>query len=93
MNIPGSNNGTWGLNMSRGAVFPPVLNGPFGYQGYPLPNMIQHPTGVMGRGFGTIYQLTPGGITTEEGWGFKNKIKSFGKSRKSRKSRKFRKNK
>jgi hypothetical protein len=90
--IPGSNNGTWGMGMSRGAVFPANMGGPFGYQGYPLPNMIQHPTGVMdkpyqGRSFGTVYELTPGGVTTERGWGFANKAKYFGKSRRRRSRR------
>ena len=91
--IPGSNNGTWGMGMSRGALFPKTLNGPMGYQGFPLPQLIQHPTGVMdkpylgrafGRHFGTVYELTPGGVTTEAGWGFSNKVKSFGRRKRSR---------
>ena len=108
--IPGSNNGEWGLNMSRGAVFPTNMGGPFGFRGYPLPQLIQHPTSVVdrpyqgnafgrryGRRFGKVYELTPGGVTTEVGWEFNNKIRSFGlknkrksrkKSKKSKKSRK-----
>jgi hypothetical protein len=96
--IPGSNNGVFGMGMSRGAMFPMSMGGSLGRPGYPLPNMIQHPTATIdkpyyGNSFGktvkTIYQLTPGGSTTEESWGFTNKIKSFGRSRKSkRKSRK-----
>ncbi len=91
--IPGSNNGEWGLNMSRGAMFPAVkgFNGPMGSPGYPLPQLIQHPAPTMdkpymGRAFGTVYQLTPGGITTTAGWGFQNKAKSFGRKRKSKRS-------
>lgn len=85
--IPGSNNGTFGAGMSRGAVFP--ADPGYFYQGFPLPNMIQHPTGVMdkpyqGRSFGTVYELTPGGVTTEAGWGFTNKGKFFGRRRRSR---------
>ncbi len=93
MYIPGSNNGTFGAGMSRGAVFS-AQPGYF-YQGFPLPQLIQHPapTGAspyLGRAFGRkfgnmVYQLTPGGISTEEGWGFKNKVKSFGRKRRSRK--------
>jgi len=98
--IPGSNNGEWGLNMSRGAMFPAVkgFNGPMGSLHYPLPNIIEHPTGVMdkpylGRAFGrrfggTVYELTPGGVTTEAGWGFSNKAKRFGRRRsRSRKNK------
>jgi hypothetical protein len=87
--IPGSNNGTWGMGMSRGAVFPAgIMGGPFGFQGYPLPVNLELPTGVMdkpygGRSFGTVYQLTPGGVTTEAGWGFKNKA-GFGRRRRSK---------
>jgi len=96
--LPGSNNGEWGLNMSRGAMFPAVkgFNGPMGSLHYPLPNIIEHPTGVMdkpylGRAFGrrfgrTVYELTPGGVTTEAGWGFSDKAKRFG-HRRSRRSR------
>jgi hypothetical protein len=93
--IPGSNNGTFGAGMSRGAVFP--ADPGYFYQGFPLPNMIQHPTGVVdrpysgnafgrafGRRFGMVYELTPGGITTSQGWGFKNK--AFGR-RSRRRSR------
>lgn len=97
--IPGSNNGTWGMGMSRGAVFPPNMGGPFGYQGYPLPTLLQHPTGVVGkpykghafgRKFGMVYELTPGGVTTDVGWGFVNKVKSFGikNKRKSKNNKK-----
>ena len=35
--ITGSNNGTWGFGMSGGALFPPSMNGPFGYINHPLP--------------------------------------------------------
>jgi hypothetical protein len=35
--IRGSNNGTWGLGMGRGAIFPPSMNGPLGYINHPLP--------------------------------------------------------
>src|SRR5688572_23417164 len=92
--IPGSNNGVWGLNMTRGSVFPVGMNGPLGSLGYPLPVNLQMPAPTMdkpylgrafGRRFGQIYQLTPGGVTTEAGWGFKSK--AFGRrSRKQRKS-------
>jgi hypothetical protein len=93
--IPGSNNGTFGAGMSRGAVFP-AQPGYF-YKGFPLPQLIQHPTGVMdkpylgrafGRKYGTVYELTPGGVTTEAGWGFTNK--HFGRRRKSRRGSKRR---
>lgn len=89
--IPGSNNGTFGAGMSRGAVFP--ADPGYFYQGFPLPNMIQHPTGVMdkpylGRAFGrTVYELTPGGITTEAGWGFKNKAFGHRRHRSRKRSR------
>jgi len=83
--IPGSNNGTFGMGMSRGAMFPSSMGGPFGHRGMPLPINLQMPTGVMDRpyagrafGKGTVYQLTPGGVTTEAGWGFKNRSRSFG---------------
>ncbi len=97
--IPGSNNGTIGFGLSRGAVFPAGMNGPFGKRGYPLPINLQFPTGVTdkkfkNRAFGTtVYQLTPGGITTEAGWGFKNN--AFGKrsKRRSRFSKKRNRNK
>lgn len=35
--INGSNNGVWGVGMSRGALFPPAMNGPLGYINHPLP--------------------------------------------------------
>ena len=83
--IPGSNNGTSGYGLARGAMFPSTLNGPWGQRGSPLPIDLQMPTGVVdkpyyGHAFGrpVIYELTPGGSTTEEGWGFKTRY--FGKS-------------
>ena len=91
--IPGYNNGEWGLNASRGAMFPAgiPMNGPFGMRGYPLPVNLQMPTGTvdkpyMGRAFGNkmVYELTPGGVTTSEGWGFIDKSRRFGSKRKSR---------
>ena len=42
--IKGSNNGTWGLGMSRGAMFPPSMNGPLGYINHPLPYDDQSPS-------------------------------------------------
>lgn len=106
--IPGSNNGTFGVGMSRGAVFP--ADPGYFYQGFPLPNIIQHPTGVVdkpyigrafgsrafgsrafgkrGRRFGMVYELTPGGVTTEAGWGFKNR--AFGRRSKRRSKRRSR---
>jgi len=84
--IPGSNNGAFGMGMSRGAVFPSSMNGPFGRPGYPLPGALQMPTGVMdrpyeGHAFGRVYELTPGGVTTEGSWGFIDKAKRFGRRR------------
>jgi hypothetical protein len=93
--IPGSNNGTFGYGMSRGAVFP--ADPGYFYQGFPLPVNLQLPTGVMdkpylgrafGRRFGMVYELTPGGVTTSQGWGFKNK--AFGRRRSRRSHRKHR---
>jgi hypothetical protein len=91
--IPGSNNGEWGLNMSRGALFPAAkgFNGPMGSSGYPLPVNLQLPAPTIdkpyigrafGRRFGMVYELTPGGVTTEAGWGFKNK--AFGRRSRNR---------
>ena len=90
--IPGSNNGEWGAGMHR-ALFPKSMGGPFGHRGQPLPNAFQHPAPV-GRSFGSspfdspasfgdveageVYQLTPGGATTEGSWGFENPL-SFGR--------------
>ncbi len=91
--LPGSNNGEWGLNMSRGSMFPANMGGPLGFKGFPLPQLIQHPAPTMdkpyqgsafGRRFGTVYQLTPGGVTTENGWGFNNKVRNFGIRRRRR---------
>jgi hypothetical protein len=42
--IKGSNNGTWGVGMSGGALFPVSMNGPLGYRNFPLPNYTDHPT-------------------------------------------------
>jgi hypothetical protein len=91
--IPGSNNGEWGLNMARGAVFPANIGGPLGFRGNPLPINLQLPTPTIDkpyftRSFGTVYQLTPGGVTTESGWGFKNK--GFGRRRRSNSTKKHR---
>jgi hypothetical protein len=102
--IPGSNNGEWGLNASRGALFPATigLNGPFGSPGYPLPVNLQLPTGVVDRPylgrafgkkfekrfrkrFGTVYELTPGGVTTQASWGFTDRTRRFSRSKKSQK--------
>ena len=33
--IPGSNNGTWGMGMARGAMFPSSLGGSLGRQASP----------------------------------------------------------
>ena len=118
MFIPGSNNGTFGMGASEGAIFPSNMGGPFGYQGYPIPIDLELPTGVvdkpyLGHAFGSqdnsqvVYELTPGGYTSAESWGFtdksfgksksrrirKSKSKKSKKSKKSRKSRKSRKSK
>lgn len=94
--IPGSNNGVWGVGAARGALFPPTLNGPFGHKGAPLPVNLQLPTGVISkpnvvksrRSFGNVYELTPGGVTTDSSWGFKDKAyKAFGRKRRRRGSR------
>jgi hypothetical protein len=92
--IPGSNNGQSGFGMVRGAMFPSSMNGPFGMRGFPLPVNLQMPTGTvarpyLGNAFGrrmgsrrmgsTVYELTPGGITTEAGWGFQDRSRSFGR--------------
>lgn len=84
--IPGSNNGTWGAGMHR-AMFPASMGGPLGMRGHPLPNAFQHPANV--NGFGSnVYQLTPGGITTEDSWGFTDMSKSsYGRRRRSRRSK------
>ena len=93
MYIPGTNNGTWGAGMTRGAMFPSSMGGPLGRPGFPLPNIIEHPAPTQDRpyySFGkgpTIYQLTPGGVTTEAGWGFKQKAFGRRRSRRSRRSR------
>ena len=86
--IPGSNNGQSGFGMARGAMFPSgIMGGPFGNRAFPLPVNLQMPTGVsdrpysghaFGRRMGTVYELTPGGVTTEAGWGFKDRARSFG---------------
>jgi hypothetical protein len=85
--IPGSNNGQSGYGMARGAMFPSCMYGPFGYREFPLPNMISQPTGVMDKrySFGdSVYELTPGGRTTESAWGFETK--AFGRKSQRRKS-------
>lgn len=85
--IPGSNNGTWGYGMHR-ALFPKSMGGPLGHRGRPLPNAFQHPAAVVsvpyaGHAFGnSVYALTPGGVTTEPGWGWK-----FSKKRTKRRSK------
>lgn len=48
MNLYGNNNGTWGYGMS-GVMLPANMNGPFGSQGMPLPNVYQMPTGTFPR--------------------------------------------
>jgi len=94
MHIPGSNNGQSGFGMARGAMFPSNMNGPFGFQKFPMPIAIQHPTGVvdrpyLGSAFGKTYELTPGGYTTEEPWGFENK--AFGKRKRQSRKKQSRK--
>ena len=86
MNIPGSNNGVWGVGQ-YGALYPSDMGGPSGYRGYPLPNQFQHATGV--NSFGqNVYSLTPGGITSSPSWGYGRKSrKSKSRKSKSRKSK------
>jgi hypothetical protein len=91
--IPGSNNGTFGMGMSQ-AVFPKGMGGPFGYRGLPLPIDLEFPASVIpppyrGNSFGMVYELTPGGSTTSEDWGFSNK--AFGRKLRSRGNKKHKK--
>ncbi len=93
--LKGTNNGTFGYGMARGAVFP--MNKYFGpgyfYKNYQLPSLLEQPTGSYykvfqpKRGFGTsvVYQLTPGGVsTTGDSLGYFKFSKK--KTRKSKKS-------
>jgi hypothetical protein len=41
--LKGINNGTSGMGMARGSVFPSSMNGPFGYQKHPLPINLNMP--------------------------------------------------
>lgn len=84
--ISGSNNGTFGMGASQGALYPSDMGGPFGQNlGFPIPLNLEMPAAVMdkpysGHAFGSpTYELTPGGYTSASDWGFKNRVKSFGK--------------
>ena len=44
--VKGSNNGTIGFGMGRGSLFPPSMNGPFGFINHPLPLRYDFPTNL-----------------------------------------------
>ena len=57
--IKGSNNGAWGAGMSRGAMFPPSMNGPLGYINNPLPSKQSTPALFNGPKYNSQYYNGP----------------------------------
>lgn len=57
--IKGSNNGTWGVGMTGGALFPVSMNGPLGYINHPLPYDQEVPTLFNGPAYNSPYYNGP----------------------------------